>query len=257
MAHRRAGGEPLAPMTRCGTVLLTVVLVGLTLSAPRCEAAVEGFGGWEGDGYAQGYGYAAGTLFLPASGEVSIPVRATGSYLYYSFQGDPGEVKVRAPGAGLTAGPRASGSWGAVTALVGGEIRWERRAVAGAPFGDTVARGGFLAQADADLAWGARMHPSALVSYSGSARYLYGRVALRRQLSNLTWQGPTTWFAGLEAIAQGNADTSALQGGGLVECNLVRSKLSLSVRGGYKESDRNDPSPRRGAYVAGGFYRRF
>jgi hypothetical protein len=260
VAHRRADREPSGALrlTFAGRYLAWLVgLVALSAAPPHALAGVEGFGGWEGDTHAQGYGYAAGSMLLRTSDAFSVPVRATGSYLYYSFRDLPGEVRVRAPGVGITAGPRASGGWGTATLLLGGELRWERRSVAGNPFGASVARAGFLAQAEAELVWGKRMRPSILVSYAGSAEYVYSRVALRRQLSNLTWQGPTVWFAGVEAIAQGNSDTNALQGGGLVEINLVRAKLSISVRAGYKESDRSDPDPRRGGYAAGGLYHRF
>jgi hypothetical protein len=85
----------------------------------------------------------------------------------------------------------------------------------------------------------------------------YGRAGLRCQISNLEWRGPTAWSIGVDGVGQGNADTDAIQGGGSLECALVRSRVSLNVRGGYKESASSDGGRRQGGYVGGGIYKRF
>jgi hypothetical protein len=192
------------------------------------------------------------------SERISLPIRITGNYLYYNYAEGGETIDVRGPGCAAMTGIRTTQAWGSAAALAGGEIRWERRDRSSASGASSVvARGSVVAQIEGDFAWGRRLHPFLLVNYSGSARYTYGRVGLRWQVSNLEWRDPLTWSLGLEGVGQGNSDTDALQVGGAVECVLVRSRISLSVRGGYKDSASSDGGRRGGGYVGMGVYRRF
>ncbi|PYP40162.1 MAG: hypothetical protein DMD48_04455 [Gemmatimonadetes bacterium] len=161
-------------------------------------------------------------------------------------------------GDGWLIGVRSTRPWGTVAALTGGEIRWERRdrETMGGP-GASVARGGIVAQVEGEIACSRRLRPFILANYSGSARYVYGRAGLRWQISNIEWHGPLTWSLGIEGVGQGNADTDAVQGGATVECAFVRSRISLGVRGGYKNSASSDGGRRDDGYLGAGFYRRF
>lgn len=243
----------------------TVALVAATLVAvlglitPRCDASqVEGIAGWEGDGFDQGYGFVVAGLLCRAGGTTSIPLCVSGNYLYYNY-GEAGEViRVSGPGSAGVIGVRSARPWGTVAALAGGEIRWEKRErdiPSGA--GASVARGGVVAQAEAEFVWGRRLRPFLLANYSGSAHYIYGRAGLRCQVSNIDWRGPLTWSLGIEGVGQGNADTDAMQGGAIVECALVHSRISLSTRAGYKDSASSEGGRRHGGYVGVGLYRRF
>jgi hypothetical protein len=262
------GRQPGATLNRArsergrakAVALTTAVIVAVaSLTAPRCDASpLEGIAGWEGDGFDQGYGFAmAGVSFLEGR-TISIPLRVNGSYLYYNY-GEAGNViRVSGPGGAGLIGIRGTRPWGTVAALTGGEVRWEKREREIPGGGNaSVTRGGIIAQVEGEFAWSPRLRPFLLANYSGSARYVYGRAGLRWQISNIDWRGPLTWSLGIEGVGQGNADTDALQGGATVECSLVPSRVSLSVRGGYKDSASSDGGRRHGAYVGVGLYRRF
>jgi hypothetical protein len=242
-------------------IRVLVMVSAAILLAPNvpCAAATrEGIAGWEGDGFDQGYGFAMLGALLPKTERLSFPVRLTGSYLYYNFEEAGETVKVKAPGGAVQFGVRTTRDWGVVTALLGGDLRWETRDRETMPRPNSaVARGGVMAQIDGDLRWSKRLHPFWLVNYSGSAHYVYGRAGLRCQVSNLDWRGPLTWAVGVEGIGQGNPDTDAIQAGGTLECTLVRQGLSLSVRGGYKDSASSDQERRQGGYVGAGLYHHF
>jgi hypothetical protein len=244
---------------RSGPLAATAMIVIAVLSASRCGASpVEGIAGWEGDGFDQGYGFATAGVSFQDGRTISIPLRISGSYLYYNF-GEAGEViRVSGPGTAGLIGIRSTRPWGTIAASSGGEIRWEKREheLPGGT-GASVARVGVIAQLETELVWGRRLRPFLLANYSGSARYVYGRAGMRWQISNIDWRGPLTWSLGLEGVGQGNADTDAVQGGATVDCALVRSRISLSLRGGYKDSASSDGGRRHGAYIGGGLYRRF
>jgi hypothetical protein len=80
---------------------------------------------------------------------------------------------------------------------------------------------------------------------------------MRRQMTNLNWKGPTSFFMGLEAIGQGNDESEAVQGGWFAEWNLVPRRVSLALHAGYKERWSPGESHRRGSYLGLAFYHRF
>jgi len=233
---------------------LAALLFGSVASSTA--ATIEGIAGWEGDAFDDGYGFVTAGLIGRDSSAVSIPVRVTGSYLYYRYHDVLGDTRVQAPGASALAGMRRRGTSGSVSLTAGGEVRRERREpVSGNGIVGVVWRGGLVAQAEGNLSLG-RFQPTALLVYSGASRYWYGRGSLRWQLSNRSWAGPITWFAGVEGVGQGNADADAVQAGAAVECALVRSHLSLSLHGGAKRLSTGG-TRREGGYVGVGLYRAF
>ena len=252
MADRRAGRQSRAAVV--GLALLAIVPM---LAKPCGGSSLEGVAGWEGDRDAQGYGFLTmGTA--PAQGaRWSVPVRVTGSYLYYEYETGGNEIGVRAPGVGGLLGLRLSGARGSLAVLVGGEGRWERRWSSGSAASAAVARGGVVAQGEATFAIGKRLRPFLLANYSGSARYIYSRAELPLQLTNLDWSGPVALFAGLEGAVQGNADTDATQIGGSVGCSFTKSRISLGVHGGSKESRSAEGTRKTGTYFGVSLYRRF
>jgi hypothetical protein len=229
-------------------------LVVLIAAAPAGAASLEGIAGWEGDVFGQGYGFLTGGVTAHDKAPLSVPFRVSGSYLYYEFDDDAGHVTVQAPGASALVGIRRNGHAGSVTLMAGGEGRRERRERDTGEVG-VLWRGGFVGQLECGLSSG-RFQPQGLVVYSGASKYVYGRALLRWQLSNRAWSGPTTWFAGVEGVGQGNADVSAGQAGLAVDCTLVKARTTLGLRGGVKRSDSGNGSV-DGGYVGMGLYRAF
>jgi hypothetical protein len=237
--------------------LVFALLVGPTVSKCLAAAPLEIVGGWEGDGFDEGYGFATIGVPLGDHGGVAFPVRLNANYLYYNYV-DAGEtINVSGPGAAALFGIRKARPRGVFAALTGADIRWETRERQGSsgPYA-VVARVGVVAQVEGDFGWTRRLYPFFFANYAGSTHYIYGRTGFRYQLTNLDWSGPLTWSVGLEGVAQGNADTDAIQGGGTIECSIVHAHLSLSVRGGYKDSA-SDEARRQSGYLGVGLWHRF
>ncbi|HYJ33725.1 MAG TPA: hypothetical protein VE326_10945 [Candidatus Binatia bacterium] len=228
--------------------------MALVAAAPAGATALEGIGGWEGDAFGQGYGFLTGGVIAHDKAPFSVPFRVSASYLDYEFDDDAGHVTVQAPGASALLGIRGTGHAGSVTLMAGGEGRRERRQRDSSGVA-VVWRGGFVGQLECGLSAG-RFQPQGLVVYSGASKYVYARALLRWQLTNRAWSGPTTWFAGVEGIGQGNADVSAGQVGLALDCTLVKARTTLGVRGGVKRSDSGNGSV-DGGYVGVGLYRAF
>jgi hypothetical protein len=271
MAHRRAGRQPGAaigpaegrtrdswwgPGAQPVRGLWPIALFVALLASPGAVSASSGevIAGWEGDAFGQGYGFLTGGVIARDKAALSVPIRVTASYLYYEFDDDAGRVTVQAPGTSLLVGIRRSGHSGSFSVMAGGEGRRERRETEAGGVG-VVWRGGFVGQAECGLTAG-RFQPQGLLVYSGASKYFYGRALLRWQLTNRTWSGPLTWFAGVEGIGQGNADVTSEQAGLAVDCTLVKARTTLGVRGGVKRSDSGNGDV-DGGYVGLALYRAF
>ncbi|HEY6866659.1 MAG TPA: cellulose biosynthesis protein BcsS [Candidatus Eisenbacteria bacterium] len=251
MSRRARGG-----CRRARALGLALLLAG-TAPGVAGAAALEGLGGWEGDGFGQGYGFLALGAIIPARSNASIMVRAQASYLYYDFESSGATTRVISPGATLLAGVRFAGERGSLALAGGGEARRERRQPP-APAAETwdTPTGG-VGQLEADAALAPRWHVTLIANYAGAARYLFSRAALRWQATNPDWSRPTTMTCGLELTGQGNDETRGVQGGALADLALVPRRLSLAVHGGYKDAWSPGERHRRGAYFGAGFYRRF
>lgn len=268
MANPRADREPVAPMTEARVTghFLSVLLAAsfatvaaLGMAVPRAAAEpLEVITGWEGDSHVQGYGFVTLGALIPSGLHLKVPLRASGSFLYYTYDSSGTSFHIRSPGVSLLTGLRMARSRGSVTLLGGGEIRREQRETGTpAPSSRAVTNGGFVVQADADLALARRWQAMALGNYAWAAKYTYGRGAMRYQASNLGWQGPRSLFLGVEGVRQGNDESDAFQSGGFVECSFVRQHTSLALHGGYKESWSLGGSHRRGGYLGLNVYRAF
>lgn len=219
---------------------------------------LEGFAGWEGDSRQNGFGFVGvGTLFA-AGRHLVVPIGVSASYLYYHYDSAGSDVSVRSPGTSVMTGIRVTGPRGSISAMGGGEGRWEYRALGesdGAPRVRTTS--GVVLQTYGDLALTRRWQASEFGVYVGAAKYSVGRAALRCQVTNLDWKNRTTYFVGLEGVRQGNAVSDAFQAGGLAEWNLVPWQLSLGLHSGYKESWSPGQIHQHGYYFGTSLYRRF
>jgi Cellulose biosynthesis protein BcsS len=260
-----SGAGPRAPRLRAAAPLrlAACILIALVAGWPPTDArgesaALEGLAGWEGDSHGQGYGFAGLGWLIPAGPKLVVPLRALGSYLYYDFESSGVTTKVRSPGVTLMSGIRFPGARGSLTLLGGGEARREQRTDdTGTGTSETKTTSGIVLQADGDRAIGDRWRGFLFANYGGATRYLYGRTAIRRQMTNLEWKRPTSFFLGLEAIGQGNDESDAIQGGAFAEWTLVPHHASLAVRGGYKDNWSPGESHRRGGYLGFSLYHRF
>jgi len=239
--------------------MLFVLVAGWPPAGALAEApAVEALGGWEGDSRAQGYGFAGAGVLFPTGARLGVPLRAFGSYLYYDFNSFGATTQVTSPGVTVLAGIRLTATRGNFTVLGGGEVRQERRSVetTGGTTED-VRTSGVVLQADGDAALGRHWRGYLFGNYGGASRYFYGRAAMRYQVTNLDWMGPRSFFLGFEGARQGNDESDAIQGGGFAEWNFIAQRVSLVVRGGYKESWSPGEDHLQGGYFGIGLYHRF
>ncbi len=79
---------------------------------------------------------------------------------------------------------------------------------------------------------------------------------MKRQLNNVTWQGPNTTFLGVEGIGQGNKDIKSVQMGGFIEVVHVPTNVSVAFKAGYKRSTFPFGPDKTGPYFAVTFYER-
>jgi len=251
-------GRPALVWLVVARALLVLFAAGFATVARAAGPAVEALGGWEGDSRAQGYGFAGAGILIPSGAKLVVPLRALGSYLYYDLNSSGTTTKVTSPGVTVMAGIRLAGTRGNFTLLGGGEVRQERRSVEAA--GGTVENrrtSGVVLQIDGDTAFGRRWRGYLFSNYGGASSYLYGRTAMRYQVTNIDWKGTRSFFLGLEGVRQGNNESDAVQGGGFAEWNFVAQRISLVLRSGYKESWSPGEEHLRGSYFGIGLYHRF
>lgn len=244
----------------CGRGVGLALLIAFTLCpvASLRAGVLEGIAGWEGDSRQGGYGFAGVGAQLPAGRYLSVPLATSVSYLYYQYDSSGTKISVRSPGASVMTGVRIRVPRGSISAMAGGEMRREYRDMdtPGAPASERTTFGLVLQTFD-DIALARRWQASGFGVYVRAARYLVARAALRYQITNADWHRPTTFFAGVEGVRQGNDVSDAFQAGGFAEWQLVPRQLSLSVHSGYKESWSPGETHRQGRYLGTGLYCRF
>ncbi|MBI3606345.1 MAG: cellulose biosynthesis protein BcsS [Nitrospirae bacterium] len=240
------------------SLLAVFAVLALVTVAPSAKAAVtlEGLAGWEGDGFGQGYGFVGAGAVKSVGARFALVTRLSASYLYYSFESSGIATSVTSPGVTAMTGVRTTLAWGSVAVLGGYETRWEdRRSDAGGE--ETSVTGGGVLQADADLGLGRRWRGFLSANYAGAARYLFSRIAVRWQATNLEWTYPVSFFVGGEGIGQGNDESAAAQSGPFLEWMIMPQRLSIAFHGGYKDSWSPGGPHRRGAYGGLSMYHRF
>jgi hypothetical protein len=243
---------------RTRTLRIGIAAALLAAGAARAEEGVtfEGIAGLDVGGAGSRYAFATAGASLPLGGRFRVPIRLTASDLRYSFGAAGATTDVRSPGATALAGIGLRRGAGALSLSAGGELRREERRVPGSPPA-TGLRAGAVAQLEGELGLGPRLQATLLASWAGAARYAWSRAALRFQLNDLAWQGPLVAFAGLEGIGQGNAETRAVRGGGVLELNLVPARLSLALHAGVETRGSPGAPWSRAPYGTLGLYRPF
>ncbi|MEO5658030.1 MAG: hypothetical protein ABIO65_08715 [Nitrospiria bacterium] len=244
--------------TRFGWSVLAVIAV-LSLGPSVSSAGTptfEGLAGWEGDGWSQGYGFVGAGALQPIGPGLTLVTRVSASYLSYAFESEGVTTSVRSPGLSAMTGLRRGLAGGTIAVLGGYETRWEERRI-GEGRGATGVTGGGVLQADADVGLGRRWRGFLFGNYAQAGRYLFSRTALRWQATNREWVDPVAFFLGIEGIRQGNDDSAALQAGPFVEWSVVPIRISVTLRGGYKDRWSPNGPHHRGAYGGVGLYHRF
>lgn len=238
---------------------LLSVLLGLTpLAVAAAEPVVlEAIGGLEAGGRARSYGFVTAGIAPSIASGLRLPIRLTVSDLRYSFDAGGVTTAVQSPGVTLLAGLAIDGRRGRLALQGGGELRRELRRAGGSAPAETDLQPGAVAQLEADLALGSRLHAFAVANYAGAARYTYARLAVLWQLGNLAWSGPRSHFAGVEGAGQGNAETSSAQVGASLQITFVRAQLSLGAHAGLEESWSPAAPRSRAPYGALSLYKRF
>ena len=227
---------------------------------PGYAVEIDSFGGWEGDTYEQGIGFVSLGSNLRLNKDKTLVARAMGSYLYYNFDSANSTTVVTSPGVTLMLGPRFSIKRATVLLLVGAELRWNRMAEkcsGGFTTVNTEREFGSVLQGTLDAPIHSFAWVNFMLNYGGANQYTFGRLSFKHQVSNFNDTAARTFFLGVEGIGQGNSDVITAQGGGFLEIFDSPRKVSLVLRGGYKNSLFPDASNKPGSYLALNFYTRF
>lgn len=242
---------------RLDATLRTLAFAGLLLPvAPLAFGDTELSAGWEGAS-SRGYGFVAPSLSFGASGPWSWIARGSLSYLYYEFPEAGGVTRVRSPGEAIGLGLRYSGPRLTLSFGPGYEIRQttRRNSSSGNKVNDD--ENGFTLHGDAFFQATPRTLLSAILSYGEANEYYWGRVGVKRQLTNFDYSGPTALHAGVEVTTQGNNDSDANQLGGMFEVAFPQSRASLQFRAGRSFVEYPDGNDESENYFGAGFYRGF
>lgn len=261
-------GAPRADAQQAGAAVLSsrpafdqrsaAVPVAPPLAVAPAPAFWELISGYEGDTHGSGYGFFGPSYVRPLRPGLAWTVRASGNYLTYQFSGLEGATRVRSPGANAAIGLQF-GNTSFFRVLAGPEVKWQRTQVTGTD-GVIATRTG--TRLGANLGGEMYANPTShnnlqgLINYNTSDKYSWARLGFKEQISNRAWEGPTTAFVGVEAIAQGNHDIRSRQFGGLFEVTHVPAKVSVVFKAGYKQSTFDVGPDNTGPYFSVGFYRR-
>jgi hypothetical protein len=240
------------------SLYLALFICFIPLSGYAME--IESFGGWEGDTYDQGFGFVSLGSNLRLKGDKTLVARAMGSYLYYNFDSANSTTEVTSPGVTLMLGPRFPVKKATVLLLGGAELRWNRmveKKFAGFSTATKEREFAGVAQVALDAPVYSSAWVNFMLNYGGANQYTFGRLSLKHQISNFDYTSSRTFFLGVEGVGQGNQDVMTAQGGGFLEMFDSRRKLSLVVRGGYKNSWFPEAPNKSGSYLSLNFYTRF
>lgn len=240
---------------RINSMFPAIVFIGLLLSVPpHALAGAELAAGWEGS-TSRGYGFVAPMVSFGARGPWSWIARGSLSYLHYELHEADGVTRVRSPGQAIGVALRYSGPRLAASFGPGYEIRQTtRRNSAGSKVQED--ENGLTVQGDVFFQATPRTNLSAILSYGEANEYFWGRVGVKRQLTNFDYSGPTALHAGVELTTQGNDDSDADQIGGMFEIAFPQTRASLQFRAG-RSREYTDGSDQSENYFGVGFYRGF
>jgi len=218
-------------------------------------------GGWEADTHDTGYAFAGPSYHHRLSDDVSLNAGIHATNLEYAFEnGVGGETEVHAPGFSPNVGLRfGRKNW--IQGSAGLEVRRYRTEITDATdlmvSDDKDTRVGMSLGASAWLVPSSRSNVHAMIHYGTASKYTWGRLAARHQISNFSWHGPVTLYAGAEGIGQGNEDIRSWMAGGLLEFLIHRTSLSIMGRAGYKHSSFDIGPDKTGPYFGIGLWKRF
>lgn len=215
-------------------------------------------GGYEWDTHGSSYGFVGPAYTHPFKPGVAWTARVFGNYLTYEYSDLTRTTRVKSPGVTSALGLQF-GEKHTFAVYAGPSVSWRKTEV--------TTKAGVKTETDdtrvgANIGGELSLNPTpanniqALVNYSTTDKYTWGRLGAKTQLTNRSWSGSNALFLGVEGIVQGNDDIRSTQVGGLFEINHVPAKLSLMFRAGYKRSTFDVGAAKTGPYFGIGLYKR-
>lgn len=218
-------------------------------------------GGFEVDTHGTRYGFLGPVYLRRLNDNVKFTGHVYATTLNYAFSdGRGGETTVDAPGINPGIGLRfGDKNWFGIRAGLDIERRRQEYNPAGGRPSTSVRETRVGASVGADAWWNptTRTNVHAMINHGTASDYTWGRIAVKRQVSNLDGTGSQTLHVGAEVIGQGNDDIRSWQLGGLIELAFPRHQLSLTARSGYKRSSFDAGPDKSGPYFGIGLWKRF
>lgn len=208
------------------------------------------FSGGEIDTRGQGFSYLGLDITQKVYKNLSLSGRLTPNYLTYKFRYGDDLIRAKSPGLYTVLGAKLS--WDQTTLGLYGGMEYRNTSLrpdlrTADVRGSTVAG---LVQGEFDTWLPSRTNFSGFASFSGTNDFLYERVRIKQQITNLSFKKPNTLNLGVEQIYGRNPDFHQIGGGLIMEIYNIPKRISFAVRTGYK----NDSTFGNGVYGGLEFY---
>ena len=236
--------------------LAAVAAAGMLAGAPPAVRAadVAVFGGGEAQSHRQGYVYLGADVTTPLNSWLSLDGRVVPHFLTYKFRSGGELVRADVPGIDAAAGLKATFDERTYATLLAG-VQLRDKELTPDPGGNTT-RGvivGPLVVGEFGTTFPSRTSLSYFGSFSGADSFIYQKVTVKQQVTNLDYARPNTINLGPELIYGRNADFNMVGAGAVVELYSLPWRLSVAARVGY----RHDSTFGDGIYTGLSFYRAF
>jgi hypothetical protein len=239
------------PMLRVG---LTVALMALALAPLSGHAAdVAIFGGGEVQGHGQSYSFLGADVTQPFTESLAFGVRLIPHYLTYKYRSGGDLIEAEALGVDLAVGLKLTLGTTYASLLAG--IR-ARDTDLTPDVRDDDARGetiGPLVMGEFGTTLPSRTSISYFGSFGGADDFLYQKLTVKQQVTNLDYSGRNTIHVGGELFGGRNDDFSMIGAGPVVELYHIPYALAIAIKGGY----RYDTTFGDGFYAGLFFYKGF
>ena len=244
-------GSRVATAAIAGLAVIAWLVIASAVPAAAVDVAL--FGGGESDGHGQSYSFLGADVTHPLTDSLALDFRLVPHYLTYKFRSGGNLISAEAPGVDLAVGLKLTLGATYASLLAGIQARDTdltpdvRNSDAR---GETI---GPLVIAELGTTLPSRTSLSYFGSFGGADDFLYQKISVKQQVTNLDYAGANTLNVGGEIFGGRNVEFWMVGAGPVVELYNLTHKLSISVRAGY----RHDSTFGDGFYGGLSFYKAF
>ncbi|MCC6543877.1 MAG: cellulose biosynthesis protein BcsS [Nitrospirae bacterium] len=213
----------------CGSILATCFCCPFVFAA-----GFSTFAGGEIDGRGQGFSYMGMDMTQSINKTISFSGRIVPSFLTYKYYSGDRLIKANSPGISPAAGIKLL--WGQSMIGFFGGVEF-RNTTLNPDDQSASVRGSSVAgtlQGEYDTWFSSRTSLNASASFSGTSNFVYERLRIKQQITNLDFNKMYTLNAGVEQFYGRNSDFHQEGGGLILELFQISWRTSVAVRSGLK-----------------------